>query len=37
MLTVFFETQLSNRIEYPTSEFIVPTWPGESPSSCETR
>ena len=34
---VFLDTQLSSRIEYPTSEDKVPTWPAESPSSCETR
>lgn len=34
---VRLETLLSNRIEYPTMEEGVPTAPGGSPSSRDTR
>lgn len=34
---VFLDVLLSSRIEYPTRELIVPTAPGASPSSRETR
>ena len=34
---VFLEVWLSSRIEYPTKDEFVPTAPGGSPSSRETR